>query len=181
MEVFFPWSYQRQDKYHWVLRHPDWITGPVLSERESARHRNLLTHFQRFINAAYPGVELVPRMDYLFLRLQTHGRKALGPLELLLVDPLVNAQELKEITLHTLVCEMAEWWSENWGWRPPLDATIADEFRERHIHRDRVYIKALIKLARSIEKGGFGQFFARFPGITNDYRQRIINHKFPAQ
>lgn len=50
--------------------------------------------------------------------------------------------------------EILFYWSRGFGWAPPLEGLIGDEYRDRHSIKNTTYIKELINLYRKIREMG---------------------------
>jgi hypothetical protein len=127
----------------------------------------LIHHFERFVDRRWhPNFKTDEETKLAFVMFQSNGKKSLTPKQWELVQPLLNGQVGKELTIKMLVEEMAEYWAKGWGWYVPLMATLKWEFRDRHIHQDKEFIQNLIAIARHCKEKGFFEFFKSFTGLT---------------
>lgn len=144
-----------------------------------SKWNNLFVHFARFIDERwYPDYKPSKEAKIAFIKFQSYGLKGLDSNEKQLIQPFLNGQEQKELTIKMLVAEMAEWWQHNSGWYNPLMSVIHWEFKERHIHKDKVFIKALIAIARNCHRNGFDSFLYSFTGLSKEEKAKIIQSKF---
>lgn len=137
--------------------------------------KKLIHHFTRFCDVRwFPNYIPTQKACDAFIKFQSVGRKELSKEEILLIQPLLDAQEGKELTIKMLISEMADFWSKGWGWYIPLTATIEYEFRDRHIHKDKVYIYALIKIARNIQDSNFVEYLQSFTGLSKEEKDKYF-------
>lgn len=142
------------------------------------KHMKLITHFNRFIDKhRYPRFSISKKITIAFFKQQTYGYESLTPNEKVIIEPLINAQENKELTLKMIYEEMADFWSKGWGWYIPLLDTIKSEFKTRHIHKDKIFIKALVKIAKFIQKNNFVDALINFTGLSNEEKERFLSLK----
>lgn len=142
-------------------------------------HYDLIHHFVRFVDARwYPNYKPSQGAIIAFFKQQSYGPKSLTDEDRELIEPLMNGQAMKELTIKMLWEEMASYWSWNLGWWYPIVHTITMEFKDRHIHKDKIYIKALIKILRNLYNAKFFiDELKKFPGLTKEEKERYINIK----
>lgn len=63
--------------------------------------------------------------------------------------------------------EIAEWFKLGWGWYIPLLDTIRREYETRHQHKDKIFIFALIKIARAGKRDGVLALLNNFTGLKS--------------
>jgi hypothetical protein len=147
-----------------------------MKTRFRKKHEALLHHFERFLDPfAYPGYVPTQEDRINFLTYQGKGRAPLSDEEFERIEPLLHAQEGKEIQIKGLVEEMASFYSMGWGWYVPMMDEISREFQTRHEHGDRIFIKAMIQITREIQKVGFINFLVRYTGLTNEQKAFYID------
>lgn len=144
------------------------------------KHRDLIHHFERFVDTRwYPNYKASEEATQAFIKKESYGPNSLVPDEIALIEPLMNGKANYELTIKLLYEEMASWWANNWGWWYPIAHTIRMEFKERHQHKDKIYIKALIKILRSLyEAEFFIDVLNKYTGLTKEEKQRYYNIKF---
>lgn len=145
------------------------------------KHFDLANHFYRFIDKyRFPDFQLSRESITAMIKLESYGERNLTPKELEIVQPLVNGKQMSELTKKMLFEEMGEWWSNNWGWYYPIARTIQAEFEDRHKKKDRIFIKALIKIFRSIQDNSFPVTLARFTGLNQEVKNRYLQRYLDA-
>ncbi len=100
-----------------------------------------------------------------FKKSESNGKARLTPEELVLAEPLFGAKWGYEITIQSLWQELAEWWSNGWGWDAPLRHTISRVWREGG---NRVFLRALFKVRRAIRTNSFPVAMAAYTGLSRD-------------
>lgn len=142
----------------------------------SENHNKLINHFLLFLDRhRYPDYNPSFEDKVAFIKYQSYGQSKLTESEKENIKPLIEAQKFgKEVCIKGLVEDMALFWSNGWGWYPPLAADIDIWFKERHKHKDRIYISALIKIARNITANGFVDYLSRFTGFNSNYKNRVF-------
>ena len=84
-----------------------------------------------------------------------------------MIEPLINGQKTKEITIKLVVLEMTEWWSNGWGWGYPLFNMIENE-------KDKVMLKVWNRFIYLINKNGYCDFLEEFSGIDDCDKKKYI-------
>lgn len=147
------------------------------------RHWELGRHYGRFVDRRwFPDYVLDAGTLSTFLEVESNGRSGIGSDALERAGPLLESKANRELTIRLLVEEMAEWWSGGNGWYAPIAHTLATEAWGHHDTggRDRVYVRALIKIMRSCHEDGFPAFLESFPGLSQEEKQRHFGKRFPA-
>lgn len=133
-------------------------------------------HYTRFFDyKRWPGYAFSDEQFALFAKQQTFGNHSLSPEELQSIEPLIDAQKRREITIRTLYEECADWWSNGWGWIYPIRDMLCREFNSRHEHKDRVFIKILIKIYRRFLSQGFMESLIAFSGIPQQQKNKYLD------
>lgn len=141
------------------------------------KHWELGRHYMRFIDRKrYPDFELSDKTLSTFITIESNGRSGISESEISECEPLLNCKVMKELTIRMLWEEMAEWWSHGNGWFYPIAHTIHEEFKIRSF--DKMHIKSLLKIMRSIKRSGFAEALVRFTGIPDDVKQMHLNRFF---
>lgn len=140
----------------------------------TSKDRLLRAHFDRFIDrdARYPGYVLTDAAWTAFKKSESHGKRKMTPQELELAAPLFGAKWSYEITIQSLWQEMADCWSSGWGWDIPLRHTISCVWREGS---NRVYLRALFKIRRSIIDNGFISSMNAYTGLAREDKARYLD------
>lgn len=138
------------------------------------KHWELGRHYARFIDRRWhPDYVLDVASLAAFIRVESDGRAACSAEELQLAEPLLNGKAQRELTIKLLFDEMAEWWSGGNGWFYPIAHTIHTEMWEHGREcRDRVFIRALVKIMRSCRKVGFLSALMAFTGMSQADKSR---------
>ena len=134
-----------------------------------------------------PFIDLQVVVDYdpndwrdAFERYQTNGAKALSTIELKFIEPIVNGQRIKEITLNGLATESLEFWANSWGWIYPwIDSLTREPFYDR---LTKVAILRTIRKMQGGKKGHYNpnsviDYFMSHPGISEKTKQYYLNLK----
>ncbi len=151
------------------------------------KDRQLRDHFDRFIDrdVRYPNYVLTDAAWAAFKKRETHGKKSLTKEASDLIEPLFDAKKGYEITIKTLWEEMAEYWSMGYGWDAPLRATISDVWKRRDgydkdgnpqmdFRSNRVFLRALFKIRRSIIDNYFLKALLSYTGFDIEQRNRYL-------
>lgn len=152
--------------------------GLALSSRKD---RELSFHFDQFVDrdVKWRGYVLTHEAWQAFKKSETHGKAKLNERELMLAEPLFGAKWGYEITIKSLWQEMAEYWSMNMGWFPPLRHTIVTSywgpFHERDSRCSRVYLRALFKIRDSIREKGFPTALLDYTGMDMETKRRYLD------
>ena len=139
-----------------------------------AKHWEIGRHYERFVDRRwFPDYKLDEQSLYWFVRIDSHGTAGIPEHGRFLAKPLLNGKAQRELTLKLLFDEMAEWWSGGNGWFYPIAHTIRTEMWEHgRSARDRVYIRALVKIMRSCRCDGFLPTLMAFTGMSKDDKAR---------
>lgn len=142
----------------------------------TSKHYKLKNHFLQFLDKRwYSNFIVTDEILEIFVYAQSYGFRDLTELESKLIEPLINAQQLKEIQIKALVEDIGLFWSNGWGWYIPLMDDIKNEYKARHIHKDILYIQALIKIARNIKTNGIVNFIKNYTGHSNEWKSKILS------
>jgi hypothetical protein len=134
----------------------------------ASKNRLLLRHFMGFFEPRqWPAWHLTADKARWFLQYQARGRSSLSPAQFSAIEPLVWCQKQKEITLQQLVSEMAEWWSNHWGWGYPIEAM-------RKTSKEPLLREALDRIRQRIESSCFVDFLMAYPGLSESAKQRYL-------
>lgn len=150
------------------------------------KERQLRAHFDAFIDrdARYPGYVLTDDAWRAFKKSETYGKRNMTPAEWDLAAPLFGAKWSYEITIQSLWQEIADNWSSNWGWGPPLFATIMDVYHGWEYDREgnrfktlgnRVYLRALFKIRDSIREKGFVDALMSYTGLDMEAKRQYVD------
>lgn len=143
-----------------------------------SKHWELGNHFVKFIDRRwYPDFVLDPQNLELFICAESYGIKSLSEQELDLIKPLINGKVNYELTLRMIHEEMADFWSNHWGWYYPIANTITELFKNRKTE-SKIYLRALIKIMRSCYDNGFLIVLNNFTGISKESKDKYINNYF---
>ena len=141
------------------------------------KHIEIGNHYMRFIDRKrFPLFELSDSVLLTFIKIESCGRGGISESDLVACEPLLNCKVNKELTIRMLWEEMAEWWSNGNGWFYPIAHAIQEEFKIRSL--DKIHIRALIKIMRSIKRRGFAESLVRFTGIPEESKRVIIERFF---
>lgn len=145
--------------------------------RIKEKHRELGSHYARFVDKRWhPGFTLSDPVLEVFVRVESCGRSACSDEELIAADPLFNGKAQRELTIKLLFDEMADWWSMGSGWFAPIAHTIETEMWSHGLaRRDRVFIRALIKIMKSCHENGFMDTLMSFTGMPAEDKNRYLN------
>lgn len=142
-------------------------------------HYKIVQHFAKFADPHwYPEVEITTEAIYAVIKNETYGPKSLTTVEKELIVPFMNGKGNVELTIKMVWEEMADWWSNSWGWAGPMRANIYNEYKDRHITKNTTFIKILIKIYRTCLKDGFVESLIKFTGISNEAKLKYMNRKF---
>lgn len=141
------------------------------------KHWELGRHYARFIDKRwYPDYTLDERTLEIFIRVESCGRSSCSEEELQAAAPLFNGKAQRELTIKMIFEEMADWWAMGAGWFYPIAHTLGGEMWAHGLpQRDRVYVRALVKIMRSCQKEGFMEALLSFTGISQEDKARYIN------
>jgi hypothetical protein len=147
--------------------------------RLKEKHWELGRHYGRFVDARWhPDFVLNADNLEVFIRVESSGRAGCTTEELEIAAPLFNGKAQRELTIKLLFDEMADWWSMGSGWFYPIAHTIRTEMwshgRDR---RDRVYIRALVKIMRACHADGFQETMLSFTGMSQEDKHRYLNRR----
>jgi hypothetical protein len=145
--------------------------------RLKEKHRELGRHYARFVDKRWhPDFVLDDRTLEIFMRVESAGRSSCSKDELQAAAPLLNGKMQRELTIKLMFDEMADWWSMGAGWFAPLAHTLHAEMWSHGLaQRDRVYIRALVKIMRSCREDGFMETLLSFTGMTQEDKNRYLN------
>jgi hypothetical protein len=139
------------------------------------KHEKLIAHFELFVDRRWhPDYKPTHEDKVNFIKFQSYGGKSISEEEFKTVKPLVEAQERKEQTIKGLVEDIALFWSRGFGWRIPVMHDIDCWLKTRHEHKDRIFIRALIKIVRNIEKNGVISFIESYPDFSREFKNKIF-------
>ena len=133
------------------------------------KHWRIAQHYASCIDYhLYPDFKLTEELVERFIRFESYGESSLNKDERISINPFVGERyeyrssdvyddfgskgryELLKKQVHA---EIFDWWSNNWGWRPPLDANIDAFFKSRHTIGNTI-TKEYISIYRKIIKIG---------------------------
>ena len=142
--------------------------------RLKEKHWEIGRHYERFVDRRwYPNYRLDARTLEIFIRIESAGRSVCTPEDIEAVEPLLSGKVQRELTIKLLFDEMADWWSSGNGWFYPMAHTIQTEMWSHGLpRRDRVFIRALVKIMRACYKDGFFPTMLAFPGMPSDEKAR---------
>lgn len=145
--------------------------------RLKGKHRELGLHYARFVDERwYPGFALEDEALEIFVRVESAGRASCTAEELEKAAPLFNGKTQRELTIKLLFDEMAEWWSMGAGWWYPIAHTLQTEMWSHGLERrDRVFIRALVKIMRACHKDGFQSTVLSFTGMPQEEKRRYCD------
>ena len=139
-------------------------------EKQKFRATRFVKHLNRFVDRhRFPDFVLTEFAINAEWKRQSFGMKALTEDEQRAISPLLDAQIWKEVTIKCMVEEMAEWWSNDWGWGYPILATI--EFNRG----DWIMKKALLEILHRCQNDGFDNYLR---ARSEDYTKYFMT-KFP--
>ena len=142
--------------------------------RLKPKHWELGRHFERFIDRKwYPDFRLNEENIEAFIKMESYGIRSLSAAEQYFVKPLLNGKINKELTIKMIMEECAEWWAYHHGWYYPIAHVIHTEFQNRS--KDRIFLRALIKIMRDMKKNGFQEVLSKFTGLSKDEKMRYID------
>ena len=134
-------------------------------------------HIARFVDVGcFHDFKLNNQVAKTFIRFQGEGRKVLTEAELESIKPLIYAQQNKETTIKGCVEDVYCFWGQGAGWYLPLIMDIQAEFSTRHAHKDYIFIRALIKIARSMKKDIVG-FLHSYSGFSVEQKEKILENR----
>lgn len=145
------------------------------------KHREIGRHYARFVDRKWHP-DFVLRDDSLevFFRVESCGRSSCSVEELSAALPLFNGKTQRELTIKLLFDEMADWWSGGNGWAYPIAHTLQTEMWQHGLpRRDRVLIRALVKIMRACKEDGFMETMLAFTGMSREDKGRYIARRFP--
>jgi hypothetical protein len=141
--------------------------------KQEFRNERLIKHFYQWIDTHYhPNFILTAERKSLFLKFQSLGKKALSTEELELIESLIYAQKMKELTIKMLVEEMLWNWSENLGWYYCLQHTIDTT------KNDNIFKVALLRIKKRCHES-FIEFIISFTGLTQQEKNKYYKRKWP--
>ena len=145
--------------------------------RLKEKHWELGRHYARFVDKRWhPDFALDARTLEVFVRVESAGRSSCSEKELQDAAPLFNGKTQRELTIKLLFDEMADWWSMGSGWFAPTAHTLQTEMWSHGLaQRDRVYIRAIVKIMRSCQKDGFMETLLSFTGMSQEDKKRYLN------
>ncbi len=145
--------------------------------RLKEKHWELGRHYARFVDSRWhPDFALDARTLEIFVRVESAGRSSCSEKELQSAAPLFNGKTQRELTIKLLFDEMADWWSMGSGWFAPIAHMLKKEMWSHGLYqRDRVYIRALVKIMRACRKDGFMETLISFTGMPQEDKSRYIN------
>ena len=145
--------------------------------RLKEKHWELGRHYARFVDKRWhPDFTLDARTLGIFVRVESAGRSSCSEEELQAAAPLFNGKTQRELIIKLLFDEMADWWSMGAGWFAPIAHTLQTEMWSHGLpQRDRVYIRAIVKIMRSCRKDGFIETLIAFTGMSQDDKNRYVN------
>ena len=108
----------------------------------------------------------------MFFDYSSFGKKHLTDGQIEKIQPLIEGQKSKEITIKMVVCEMSEWWSNGWGWIYPLWDMIENE-------SDPVMLKVWRHFERIINRDGFEFFLRDYSGLSLEEKGKYVDRKYP--
>ena len=130
--------------------------------------RSFVEHINRFVDKhRYPDFRLTDDVFNLFFEYSSFGKKVLTTEQIEKIEPLINGQKTKEITIKLVVQEMSEWWSNGWGWGYPLYHMIENE-------TDPIMLKVWNRFIYLINKNGYCDFLEEFSGIDDRDKKKYI-------
>jgi len=103
----------------------------------------------------------------LFFEYSSRGRKRLTPEQILQIEPLIDGQKIKEMTIKMMVCELSEWWSNHWGMLGLL-------WHLQEIESDHFMFQVLRKFEQDIEQKGFMNFLYDYSGLSDDEKEKYV-------
>lgn len=138
--------------------------------KKEIKNNRLWEHFKSFISYPIFDSKLRKIENYdpeqykeAFFHFQTHGRKGLTAEQIEGIKPLIDAQKNKEITLNSLIMEIFELDSKNWGWIYPINSILSYKM-------DRLTRLAILRIKRRLQPKnefyGFGnrlEFYLSHP------------------
>lgn len=134
-------------------------------------------HILRFVDkGCFPEFILDRKIAKNFIRFQGEGRSVLSEEELESIKPLMYAQQNKETTIKGCIEDVYYFWGCGAGWYLPLIIDIQEEISTRHVHKDYIFIRALIKIARSMKKDMVG-FLHSYPGFSEEQKEKILENR----
>lgn len=140
------------------------------------KHFELGKHYYYFIDRRwYHDYQLNNNDLELFIRAESYGTKDFTAEELNAIKPLVDGKQNYELTLKMVHEEMADFWSNNWGWYWPIANTIKYVFKERS-KIGTIYVKALIKILRNCYDNGFLEVLKNYTGLTQEQKDKYIEN-----
>ncbi len=141
------------------------------------KHRELGRHYARFVDERwYSNFMLSDETLEIFIRVESAGRASCTDDEIEKAAPLFNGKAQRELTIKLLFDEMADWWSMRSGWFSPIAHTLQTEMWSHGLpRRDRVFIRALIKIMRACHKDGFQATMLSFTGMSQEEKQRYCD------
>ena len=141
------------------------------------KHEKLINHFMQFVDRRWYTDYIPTKEDKKnFIHFQSYGPKELMEYELKSLEPLINAQELKELTIKMMVEDIGLFWSKGWGWYTILSADIEHNFKTRHVTKDVLFTRALIKIAKNIQTNGIINFLQSFTGLSKEWKNQIFTN-----
>lgn len=150
-----------------------------MKTRLKEKHWKLGRHYARFVDPVWhPNFKLTAEALEVFIRVESYGRGVCTKQELALAAPLLDGKIQRELTLKLLFDEMADWWSSGAGWFYPIAHTIRTEWLRSP--RDKIYIRALIKITRACQKEGFMETMLAFTGMDPMDKQRYLERRLAA-
>ena len=149
----------------------------MIKIRLKEKHWELGKHYTRFVDRRwYPDFVLSEESLKIFIGVESAGKGAFTDEELKVASPLFNGKTQRELTVKLMFDEMAEWWSMGYGWYYPIAHTIHCEmWQHGSQNRDKVFIRALVKIMRSCHKEGFLDTMIRFTGMPQSDKNRYLS------
>ena len=137
------------------------------------KHRRLGRHFERFVERRWhKDFKLSDEALEIFIRIETHGKLSATEAERVIAAPLFSGKTNYELTLKMLYEEMANWWSNGWGWMNPIAAVFEHEWQT--LPRDTVYLRSLVKIMRKCRDEGFINALSSFTGLSQEQKRKYL-------
>jgi len=138
----------------------------------SRRQQRIGDCLHEFIDRAYhPAYAPTPEEWEAFFAVETRGRSAVTPEMLASIAPLLEAKGDYDLQIRMVYSECAEWWSKGWGWKPPLDAVLADA---RQVPALGPYVEALEKIEAAFAADSVNAI-AFYTGFSQEEKNKYLS------
>lgn len=143
--------------------------------RLKEKHQELGRHYARFVDRRwFPDFALNDEALEIFIRVESAGRASCTEAELEKAAPLFNGKTQRELTIKLLFDEMADWWSGGNGWFYPIAHALKTEMWSHGLpQRDKVFVRALIKIMRACHQDSFQSTMLSFTGMPDSEKPAI--------